>query len=97
MKVYGNLEAAQLESLVSDPAQGVNGRAWLNSTSKFPKIDDGAAVRRVVTDNDYNYFGVPNADGTWPDDSWRILISGTLLQFQRKITGVWTTQGEFGV
>lgn len=57
MKVYGQLEKAALEVLSSDPAQGVQGRAWFNSTSLKVGIDDGTLVRALLRNDQNCVFG----------------------------------------
>lgn len=48
MKFYGQLEKAAQEVLASDPAQGVTGRFWFNSTSGTHKSDDGTLIRSML-------------------------------------------------
>lgn len=43
--LYGQLIKAQLENTAADLAQGVQGRLWINTTSKKAKYDDGANIR----------------------------------------------------
>jgi len=52
MKVHGNLERAQLEGLAADPAAGVNGRIWLNTTDAQAKIDTNGTLIRAFLVND---------------------------------------------
>jgi len=42
------------------------------------------------------YIGTPNGDGTWPDNSWRINISGGKLTFQKRVSSTWTTYFDMG-
>jgi len=49
MKVYGQLEVAQLELLAADPAVGVVGRIFLNTTTDEVGLDkDGATIVKLV-------------------------------------------------
>jgi hypothetical protein len=52
MKVYGQLEAAQLENVGSTPPGTVVGRVWFDTTDVLARFHDGVAVRTVV-DRDY--------------------------------------------
>lgn len=45
MKVYGNLEQAQLEALSASPTPGILGRIFINSTSKIPGYDNGTVIK----------------------------------------------------
>jgi len=51
MKVYGELERAQLELLSSDPTPAVEGRIYWHTTEDVAKIDDGAALRTLHHSN----------------------------------------------
>jgi len=44
MKVYGNLEKAQLEALSASPSPSLLGRVFFNSTTLLPGYDSGAAI-----------------------------------------------------
>ena len=97
MKVYGNLEAAQLEVVVNDPTVGTEkGRVFVNGTSNFAKFNNGTAQLRIVDEGTHGYFGTPNADGTWADGTWRIAIVAGAMEFQKKVLGVWTAFGSMG-
>jgi len=97
MKVYGDLEAAQLEVIAADPAVGTQkGRVFVNDTDSFAKYNNGTAQKRIIDDGSHGYFGTPNVDGTWPDGTWRISVSAGLLVFEKKVTGTWTKLGEMG-
>ena len=45
MKVYGQLEKAQLENLGSDPTPGVKGRIWIDTVTNKPKYDNGTLAK----------------------------------------------------
>jgi len=45
VKVYGQVENAQLENWSSPPTAGTAGRIGFNTTSKIPEIDDGTVFR----------------------------------------------------
>lgn len=45
MKVYGNLEQAQLEALSASPTPGILGRIFINSVSKIPGYDNGTVIK----------------------------------------------------
>lgn len=50
MKVYSQLERAQLENKASDYSGGTaKGLAWINTSTNLAKIDDGTSVRTLVT------------------------------------------------
>lgn len=51
MKIFGELESAQIENLGSDPAGTglVAGRIWLNTTTGQYKFYDGSAIKIVQT------------------------------------------------
>jgi hypothetical protein len=49
MKVYGELESAQLEASSSDPSNTPRGRVYLNTTSGVVKFYDGSSWRTAVT------------------------------------------------
>jgi len=49
-KFYSELQEAHLENLSSDPSSPADGRIWTNSTANLTKVNDGAAVRTLVTD-----------------------------------------------
>lgn len=51
MKVWGQLENAQLENKATDYSAGVTGRFWLNTISLLPKFDTGAAIKTLVTED----------------------------------------------
>lgn len=74
-KIYGQLERAALEVLSSDPAQGVTGRAWWNSTTGQIKIDDGAVISNVLRNDQKCVFGT---SGT----------AGNNIRFNRAASGV---------
>lgn len=38
------------------------------------------------------FFGRPNADGTWPDATWRIIRNGNNLEIQRRETAAWVVK-----
>lgn len=48
MKVFGDLQKAAAESLSSDPAQGVTGRFWWNTTNTQLNTDDGTNIRSLL-------------------------------------------------
>jgi hypothetical protein len=48
MKVYGNLEQAQLEALSAAPSPGILGRIFFNSTTLLAGYDTGAAIKILV-------------------------------------------------
>lgn len=64
MKVWGQLERAQLEDLSADPSQGVRGRIWFNSTNKDIAWDDGTIVRKLLSLNNNIYLLGRNAAGS---------------------------------
>lgn len=47
MKVYGQLEKAQIEQLASDPGSPVQSQIWYNTTDSVYRIYDGTNVRDV--------------------------------------------------
>lgn len=48
MKVYGSLDRAALETITSEPAVGVVGRVWWNSTLGRARLDDGTNIRAFL-------------------------------------------------
>lgn len=48
MDVWGQLVRAQLEVLSSNPAAGLLGRAWWNSTDSKFFLDDGTLIRAIL-------------------------------------------------
>jgi hypothetical protein len=48
MKVFGQIENAQLENKSSDYSSGVVGRIWWNDTSGQTKVDDGSNIRAIL-------------------------------------------------
>lgn len=53
VNIYGELIRAQTERLSADPAQGMQGRIWLNTTSLRVKIDNGTVIIPLLA-NDQN-------------------------------------------
>jgi hypothetical protein len=49
LKVYGELESAQLEASSSDPSNTPRGRVYLNTASGIVKVYDGTAWQTLVT------------------------------------------------
>lgn len=47
MQVYGDLKAASLESLASDPSSTTQARAWWNTTTARIMLDDGTNKRAI--------------------------------------------------
>jgi len=42
-----------------------------------------------LVDGEANYYALPQADGTYPDGTWRRIQVGDNLEDQVKITGTW--------
>jgi hypothetical protein len=57
MKVYGQLERAQLENLGSAPAAGVKGRVYFDTVGSLLKMDDGSVIKTFTASGD-----IVNAD-----------------------------------
>lgn len=57
MKVWGNLERAQIEVLGADPSLGLTGRVWLNSAEVRFKSDDGAVIRAFLRNDAHCVLG----------------------------------------
>jgi len=96
MKVYGEIEEAQLQNLATDPTANVAGQFHMNTTSKFMKYNDGSGKRRVIDDATIGHFGTPNVDGTWPNGTWRISIDSGKLAFEKMELTVWVKHFEMG-
>lgn len=45
MKVYGNLEKAQLEALSASPTPGILGRIFINNVTNIPGYDNGTVIK----------------------------------------------------
>jgi hypothetical protein len=45
MKVYGNLEQAQLEALSASPTPGILGRIFINNVTLIPGYDNGTVIK----------------------------------------------------
>lgn len=63
MKIYGQLEDAQIEGLSDDPANLPKGRFWLNTTSERIKAFIQGAVRVLVTENQVQTITNKTVDG----------------------------------
>lgn len=57
-------------------------------TAALGQGGDGADV----ADTQAYHFGRPNADGTWPDGTWRIIRSGNNLVTERRESSAWVTK-----
>lgn len=78
MKVFGQLENAQLENRTADYTGGVVGRAWWNSTVGKFQFDDGTNIRALIRNDQKAIFGSSGTANT----NVRINRSATgLLQF----------------
>lgn len=57
MKVWGQLENAQLENKSSDYSSAPIGRTWWNTTSTQVKVDDGTNIRALIRNDQKAVFG----------------------------------------
>lgn len=57
MKLYGQLENAQIENKTSDYAAGVSGRIWFRTDSFKLKIDDGTNLYSLLRNDGYAVIG----------------------------------------
>jgi hypothetical protein len=57
MKVYGQLEAASLENLSTDPTLAVGGRIYFNTTTNTAVLDDGTNKRALLRNDGKAVFG----------------------------------------
>lgn len=57
MKVYGQLEKAQMENLGADPAAGVTGRLIFNTAEGRAKHDNGTVFRALLANDDKCVIG----------------------------------------
>jgi len=85
MKVYGNLEAAAVESLASNPAGNVTGRFWWNSTTLRLTLDDGTNKLAILRNDQVLILGT---SGTAANNVRINRGANALLQF---VTGGDTT------
>lgn len=57
MKLYGQIENAQLENKASDYVAGPIGRIWWNTASAQAKVDDGTNIRALLRNDGACVFG----------------------------------------
>ena len=88
MKVFGQLERAQFENIVtaSEPVAGVMGRAWLNSTTALLRYDDGSTLRTVVTLNNTQSLSNKTIVAPLITTSLQVSVSGST-------DALWVTTG----
>lgn len=92
MKFFKQLKEAIFERVAGDKAGTIKGQFWFNETLGQARIHDGTVVKTFVTTDNVN--AVPlNDQGT--DGSWRIIIVGVEIQFQRRESAVWVTKGAY--
>jgi hypothetical protein len=91
-----NVVADQVVSLLFGPASSgsdsyinVSGELGIGERSPTSKLEVNGSVE--INSSYCYYLGDPGEN-----DSWRIRINGGVLQFQKRIAGVWTTKGSFG-
>lgn len=57
MKVYGQLENAQVENKTSDYSSGVTGRTWFRTDIFKTQLDDGTNIRALLRNDGYCVLG----------------------------------------
>jgi hypothetical protein len=91
MKVFGQLERAQIENLAADPvgAQLAQTRIWFNTSDKALKYYDGTQVVSLFSSSNSQelYLGDPDTDGTW-----RLRVDSGSLKLEVRTTGAYVTK-----
>lgn len=78
MKVYGDLERAQLESKTSDYAGTIRGAIWLHTSENRVKISDGTIVKQFLLNDDKIIVGT---SGTSAENIRLYRAGAGVLQF----------------
>jgi len=95
MKVFGQLERAQIENLASDPtgADLVATRIWFNTSEKKLKFYDVASATVHVLFSSATlsevYLGDAATDGTW-----RLRVDSGNLKIEKRVSGNYITRDE---
>lgn len=92
MKFFAQLKEAIFERVAGDKAGTIQGQFWFNTVSGQPKINDGTVVKTFVVTDDADI--IPLGDQA-VDGSWRIVIVGAEVQFQRRESAVWVNKGAY--
>jgi len=92
MKFFRQLKEAIFETITGDKPGSIQGQFWFDITAGEPKINDGTIVKTFVVTSDPN--AVPLNDQS-TDGSWRMIIVGAEVQFQRRESAVWVKKGAF--
>lgn len=92
MKFFKQLKEAIFERVAGDKAGTIKGQFWFNTVTNQPKINNGTVIKTFVVTDDAEIIplGDQGVDGTW-----RIVIVGAEIQFQRRSLGVWDKKGSF--
>lgn len=92
MKFFRQLKEAILERVAGDKAGSIQGQLWYDTAIEKAKLNNGTSVEIIVSTDNINVTPVGD-QGT--DGSWRVIIAGTELQFERRELGVWVKKGAF--
>lgn len=69
MKVFGQLEDAQLDNKTADPTPAKSGLVVWENTEKLVRVDDGAAIFSLVKAKE-NSFTLANNQGATAETEW---------------------------
>jgi len=93
MNVFGQLIRAALESLGADPAAGTRGRVWYNTADSQPKLDNGAAVKKILIEGQARTdLAAGTADHVLINNGSGAMSSEAQLAISRGGTGAATAQ-----